>query len=589
VLNKAAILSLLTFNFLLLTSPLRAEATLTVVHPTEGMKVPYQSQIFAFGAVSPGSSITVNGSMIPVHPLGGYLAMIPIQVGENVLRFETMNNAGESVKVDRRITVSEPFQPSPVKPLTLASWSVRPNDSQIVMAGDTIRVSFQGSPGAKASFTIHKIAKDIPMTEMTRNVVDSTVTAQGVYEGSYVIQPEDRGDGESIEITLKSGDSVKKEKARGRITVDHGAIPRVGIVKDDIVAIRSGPEGGYDMFLYKGMRVRLSGKEGPDWRVRLSSLQSGWVKESAIQLLPQGSVARPSVLPNITLFNRDENTLVRVPLQEMLPYRVEQLVDPMQLVITFYGAVANTDLIRYDPLDPLVRQVRWRQLGPDTTQVIIEPRFKTWWGFDARYEGTTFILEVRKPWTASDIKGMVIAIDPGHGGTELGAAGPRGYLEKDLNLQISHVLKNTLEKMGARPFLTREKDVTLSLYERPKIAFAQNARLFISVHCNAAGVSENPVMQNGYSVYWYHPQSQALARSVHARYGKTLNIPDRGLFYADFAVARMTQMPSILTEQAYIIVPEQEALLVSPEFQQLLATSIARGIRDFVAGAKESQ
>ena len=46
--------------------------------------------------------------------------------------------------------------------------------------------------------------------------------------------------------------------------------------------------------------------------------------------------------------------------------------------------------------------------------------------------------------------------------------------------------------------------------------------------------------------YWYHPQSQELARVVHAQYGRRTGLPDRGLFYSDFAVNRMTQMPAIL-------------------------------------------
>jgi N-acetylmuramoyl-L-alanine amidase len=62
-------------------------------------------------------------------------------------------------------------------------------------------------------------------------------------------------------------------------------------------------------------------------------------------------------------------------------------------------------------------------------------------------------------------------------------------------------------------------------------------------------------------------------------------LPDRGLFYSDFAVCRMSQMPAILTEQAYLIVPEQEILLLSPEFQQAVAQSILGGIKDYLAPA----
>ena len=96
----------------------------------------------------------------------------------------------------------------------------------------------------------------------------------------------------------------------------------------------------------------------------------------------------------------------------------------------------------------------------------------------------------------------------------------------------------------------------VSLYDRPKIAWKNKARLFVSVHCNASGLGDNPVYNNGNSVYWYQPQSQALAEAIHASYRKLIPaLPDHGLYYADFAVCRMTQMPAVLTEQAFVIVP----------------------------------
>jgi len=178
---------------------------------------------------------------------------------------------------------------------------------------------------------------------------------------------------------------------------------------------------------------------------------------------------------------------------------------------------------------------------------------------------------------------MVIAIDPGHGGADNGAIGPHGTFEKDANLAIAKILQETLEKAGAKPFLTRTIDGDLALYERAHIAWKNKARLFVSVHCNSSGIGENPLWTNGASVYFYQPQSQALAEAIHAGYRKhTPELPDRGLFYADFAVCRMTQMPAVLTEQAYIILPSQEELLFDPKFQRNLANAIVNGIKTFI-------
>ena len=58
--------------------------------------------------------------------------------------------------------------------------------------------------------------------------------------------------------------------------------------------------------------------------------------------------------------SQGESTLIRVPMNEVLPYRVEQTLEPPALTVTFFGAADKTDLIRYDPEDPLVRLVRWQ-------------------------------------------------------------------------------------------------------------------------------------------------------------------------------------------------------------------------------------
>ncbi len=506
--------------------------------------------------------------------------MIPVKPGDFTLNAEAVASNGESTKLERHITVASGFILSASNHATIEKGTISPDDDVWLTPGDSLRVAFQGTPQGTASFAVEGVAHRLPMVELG----SSTTTRRGLYEGSYVIQPGDKVDRAAIEVELRKERETKKEKAAGHLSVDSSGAPRTGMVTtDESVAVRTAPDGGYDLFLYRGMRVRLTGKVGNEWRVRLSSLQSGWVKDTALQELPRGTPAAQSLLTNLSVVHQEENTLIRIPLGEALPFRVEQSLNPMQLVVTLYGAVDKTDLIKYDPLDPLVRQVRWKQISPDTCQIVIDPTFSKWWGYDVRYEGSTLVVEIRKPWTAPTLKGMVIAVDPGHGGSDHGAVGPHDWLEKAANLAIAKIVRETLEAAGARPFLTREKDVDVALYDRPKIAWNHNARLFVSVHCNASGEGENPLWNNGFSIYYYQPQSADLAQAVHAQYQKTLGLPDHGLYYADLAVCRMTQMPAILTEQAYIIVPEQEQLVFSPKFQRLCATAILNGIKAFIA------
>lgn len=553
---------------------------LTMVHPTEGQALPGIKEVFAFGEVTPGSTLTLNGTMIKVHPKGGYLAMVPLSTGSFVIVAEATTPTGEKIAMNRRLSVAGPAAEIPLTPFTFIKESVEPSEDIVLSPGDSLRVTVQASPQSSLEFSIPGVVKHVAMNEKLIN--NATETARGFYEAQYIIQPGDVANRLPIEVSTKVRNKLVRIASRGKLTIDPGTVPRVGVVTDDILAVRTGPEGGYDLFLYKGMRVRLTGKIRNQRRVRLSSLQSGWVKDTGIQELPVGSPSARSYLNNIIMTRQEDSTLIRMPLEDQLPYRVEQSLDPMQLVITLHGAIDKTDLIRYDANDRLIRQVRWKQISPDVAQVIIEPHFSKWWGYDVRYEGNNLMVEIRKPWSLPTIKGMTIAIDPGHGGPELGAIGPHGTYEKDGNLAIARVARNVLEAAGARVIMTRDSDMDVPLYERSRIAWRNRAHVFVSVHCNSSGIWENPTVANGFSVYSYHPQSLAFAKALHAQYEVLTGLPDRGLFYSDFAVNRMTQMPAILTEQAYIIVPEQEDLIFNPTFQQKAAQAILNGIQQFI-------
>ena len=58
-------------------------AWITVVHPLEGAKLPAIREVFVYGAVVAGSTLTINGSTVPVHAKGGWLVMVPLVPGRH--------------------------------------------------------------------------------------------------------------------------------------------------------------------------------------------------------------------------------------------------------------------------------------------------------------------------------------------------------------------------------------------------------------------------------------------------------------------------------------------------------------------------
>ena len=570
----------------LLSVPASAQLFLTMLHPLPGAKLPTLKQVFVYGAATPGSTLTINDQEIPLHPKGGYLAMVPVQEGLNVLHCRLAGPQRETFQLDRQFTVEGSRRVMPAEPLAIDGSSLTPTEDHVLAAGDLLHVSFQGSPGATAQFSFDHGRHFIAMTETGfahgLYLTDlSGATFRGLYEGAYVIQPGDKAVNAPILVSLKKRRQKVEQSAHGRLTIDPMPVPHIGLINDDIVPVRTAAQGGYDFFLYKGMQVMLTGRIGNEWRVRFGNDQSGWIKDGTFMLQPPGTPLGLAVLSRVTVTPREDSALIRIPLWAMIPYRTEQSLTPARLTLRLFGCTDQSPQIRYDPTDHLLRQVEVTSISPGVCQLQVTTSLRQWWGYDVRYEGTDLVLEIRKPWTSRDIQGMVIALDPGHGGSDHGATGPLGTTEKEANMLIAHEVKRALEAAGAKPFLTREEDVFIPLPERGRIAWQHKARLFVSIHCNASGEGSNPVTTNGYSTYWNQPQSEALARAVHGYYSTT-NLPDFGLYYADFAVCRITQMPAILTENAFQIVPAQEQMIFDPAFQKICARAILNGILEFV-------
>jgi N-acetylmuramoyl-L-alanine amidase len=95
-----------------------------------------------------------------------------------------------------------------------------------------------------------------------------------------------------------------------------------------------------------------------------------------------------------------------------------------------------------------------------------------------------------------------IVIDPGHGGTDLGAALPGGFTEKDVTLEIARSLRTAVQsRLNVRVILTRESDDEISPARRAEIANEQHADLFISIHLDGEGA----VKGGGFRVFAMSP------------------------------------------------------------------------------------
>lgn len=179
------------------------------------------------------------------------------------------------------------------------------------------------------------------------------------------------------------------------------------------------------------------------------------------------------------------------------------------------------------------------------------------------------------------LAGKVICVDPGHGGSDPGARGLDGLLEKDLCLEIAHELARALREVGAMVLMTREDDRYVSLDERIDFANSQGCDLFISIHCNAM---PRPNMASGTETYYFTAQSLELAQAIHASLVRFVAGRDGGVRQRRFAVVRRTTMPSVLVEVAYINHAGDAAKLADPEFRRGVGEAIRDGVLAYYGG-----
>ncbi len=234
-----------------------------------------------------------------------------------------------------------------------------------------------------------------------------------------------------------------------------------------------------------------------------------------------------------------------------------------------------------------------------------------------------------------------IVIDPGHGGTEVGAIGPSGIQEKELTLQLARELEAKLaQRLPVRVVLTRTEDANLPLDMRTAIANQNKADLFVSIHLNSslgsgaygtetyflspqatdtrasssaatenraaagsapatsdAASSANPAnpanpaddTQDLQLILWdlaqthHMTESQRFANMIQGELNEMLKLKDRGVKQAPFRVLMGATMPAVLVELGFISNPDEEKKLKDPAYREQLVDALSRAIAHYKA------
>ena len=198
--------------------------------------------------------------------------------------------------------------------------------------------------------------------------------------------------------------------------------------------------------------------------------------------------------------------------------------------------------------------------------------------FIAIFIGAVMLLAIPVPATGQGGFGLLVCIDPGHGGSDPGAQA-NGLNEKDLNLDIALKARPLIEAAGYRVMMTRESDVYVSLEDRCAMANRAHAAIFVSIHNNAYQADDQ-----GTETYCYYnsEDGRRLATEIHHEVVKRINRPDRGVKEAGFYVLKNSDMTSSLLEGAFITNTEDAKLLADEGFRQKIAEGVSAGVNHYL-------
>ncbi|MCC5894811.1 MAG: N-acetylmuramoyl-L-alanine amidase [Alkalibacterium sp.] len=179
---------------------------------------------------------------------------------------------------------------------------------------------------------------------------------------------------------------------------------------------------------------------------------------------------------------------------------------------------------------------------------------------------------------ATSLAEATIVIDAGHGGYDPGAVARTGFTEKEVALNTSLILADSLRQAGANVIMTRDDDTFISLNDRVYYAHRAKADAFISIHYDAVEV---PNTMSGTTTYYYSEAERELADSINQSLTEQGPLKNNGVRHGNFFVLRNNGQASVLLELGYLDNDYDITVVNTQSYQRTIADAIYNGLSNY--------
>lgn len=615
----------------------RTAPRLLIVYPIDRTRLGVDAgrTRFAGRVDPPDAGVALNGAPLKIWPGGVFTGLLEVPPGENEYAFVASGRGGRT-EARRTVIREEPPPPRPTPegppPLAFRSWSpVEPTGDHWLRAGDPLPVSLRATGATAAFFRVGdagawKPFAGAPEAGAFRGAIASDETVSEFESAPVRFRIE--GAGESRELVSE----LLLRRIPERPAPDGSPARPVFAVNKNLTTFLKEPTG-WERFgnWMRGtpfpIRAKLNDRvladfgRGPAGYVEVAEavfvgpalpdpsfpLADARVWFGAGDPPTEVALEWPAPHPVAAVFRVEEDAgsgthrLVAdllgaesIAPAEFVPIRSDfvrrvGLTPPLAAAPAFGIAAPSPGAFPPGGTDPAAEIVR---LPPG---VAFEFAGRPLWGYGWSVPAPgrlRLVARVRPDPPAATperpLGGLRIMVDAGHGGEDRGALGPSGLTEADVNLAMSLMLGERLERLGATVFQTRSTDAFVALDDRVDMALARDPHLFVSVHHNSVALDADPLADRGPGVYYHYPHSVPVALAVAEELRdlwRTAEAPR--VVEQNFRVNRnVSACPSILVENAFVCHPEDEIRLRDARALAECAEAVARGIvRVFAADA----
>jgi N-acetylmuramoyl-L-alanine amidase len=372
-------------------------------------------------------------------------------------------------------------------------------------------------------------------------------------------------------LTVNAQDTIKY-----RMYKTCGAIPfmEYGLGDDRLGGAKMG-------YLDSNILIRVVDSVKTDFKVQLSHNHFAYIPKANLLESPHSSARSYYLSSNMKVYGDSTFDFISINLNEKLPYRSMQMIEPSGIAVDIFGVTSNTNWITQLSSAKEISNTWYEQIEDDVLRIHIGLKHKQHWGHSLSYDtsGNKLFIRVKRPPPA-DIRKWKIAIDAGHGGDNIGATGVNTkILEKDYTLIIARELEKSLKKSGIKQvFMTRSIDTSLSMEERILTLRNENPDILLSIHLNSTTLDTVRGTATFYRYIGFRPLSQSVLSSM-----LELGLKEYGNVGSfNFALNGPTEYPNCLVEVAFLSNPDDEKKIIDPKFQKAVARKIDKGIRNWM-------